>query len=115
MCDDALEKMVLLFLGPADGMIEHTLSCRVNMEVPGWWSWPAKRGWDKVVFRDAVVPPTSCEGQDASCASRSPDQCQVGVDVALECDSRVGQCTGLCTISLGKTRCSGTRWPDPND
>ena len=39
------------------------------------------------------------------CASRSTDQCQDGVDLAVEHDSRVRKC--LYSISLGKARHSG--------
>ena len=60
-----------------------------------------------VLASEVVVPSTTCEGQDAPCASRSTDQCQDGVDLAVEHDSRVRKCSCLCSVSLGKARHSG--------
>ena len=37
--------------------------------------------------------------------------CEVGLDVAVEHDSRLCQCAGFCSISLGKARHSGARRP----
>ena len=67
-----------------------------------------QRGWGKMVFGDTVVPSTTGEGQDAPCALRSPDKCQDGVVLAVEHYSRVRKCSGLCAVSPGKARCSGT-------
>ena len=39
--------------------------------------------------------------------------CEVGVDVAVEHDSRLCQCAGFCSVSLGKARHSGARRPHP--
>ena len=65
-----------------------------------------------VVFRDAVIPSAVGQSQDAPYASHSLDQCEVGVDVAVEHDSRVRQCAGfLLSLSWKGEALWGTTAP----